>query len=73
MFEDILTNLGLDYRDDSLITLYHAKFIIYRTILTGWNKQKELTVTDLRTDSNYRKASLLKISISMSNIQITRF
>ena len=38
---------------------HHAKFEIDRTILTYLNQRKELTVTDGRTDPNYRKFLLL--------------
>ena len=40
---------------------HHAKFEIDRTILTCLNYLKDLTDTDVLTDSNHSRASLLKI------------
>ena len=39
---------------------FSYKVKIDSTILTCLNQRKELSVTDVRTDPNYKKASLLK-------------
>ena len=58
---------GKDYRVSTLsysyltvIGIIMQNFKIYRTILTCLNWRKELTVTEGRTDPDYREASLLK-------------
>ncbi len=66
MFKGILTFLGLNYRDVSLITLYFVVLgiiipIITTTILTCQINGRTDVRTDGRTYPNYRKPSLLKI------------